>query len=255
MKSPAAKSPAVQAPPSGQTATVQSPETQASIDPKDAELDALRMQVQSLSELLENRTKPAPLLGSPKIVVLEDGRRMYQYEAEGHTTILPKPVEECTEQDYFSLMPFSMMDIEHNRIPQNLTVVGKDPQYAFHWFNKKNKSGARVGEGRAMGFMPAKIEDLKWVSSHLNDKDGAVEQDDLILMKIHKAVLFARAKHWMDTAAFRGSVNGYKDQAATMVSPGNQGRVKFDVKDVATNEMQGLGPVSHERVIYNQGTV
>jgi len=177
-----------------------------------------------------------------------DGRILYRYEVslfEGddeakEITVLPKPLEEMTEQDYYDLPIQTVM--QAGRVPQNLTVIFKDKQWAGHWFNKKAGHGSRVGVARALGFVPAKVEDLESYFHGLNDKDGALEQEDLVLMKIHKHKLYMRFAEAMAQAKAKGSIEGYR---AVAMSGRRQG---VDEKDMtyyhtpqALKEVQGLG--------------
>src|ERR1700690_3312281 len=154
-----------------------------------------------------------------------DGEFLHTYLLDGRRLVLPKKIEEMTEQDFFD-MPITMSDPMIGRMPQDLSVKFHDPQWAGYWFNKKAKDGQRVGVARALGFVPAKIEDLEWYAPHLNDKDGALENYDLVLMKIHKAKLFMKLKEWIDKAKIAGGIASYKEKAAAFV-PETPGHLEF----------------------------
>jgi hypothetical protein len=122
----------------------------------------------------------------------------------------------------------------------------KDPQWAGYWFNRTAKDGSRVWDARLLGFVPAKIEDLEFYYKGLNDQDGAVEQHDLVLMKIHKAKLYSKLGEWMAKAKRDGGINAYKDTAAEYLrqSTGRDGgtKVQYYHTPQAVNEPQGIGP-------------
>ena len=90
---------------------------------------------------------------------------------DGQKVVLPKKIEEMTEQDFFD-MPISSMDTQLGRMPQDLSVKFKDPQWAGYWFNKKAKDGQRVGVARAMGFVPAKVEEEPRVVRSAPERQG-----------------------------------------------------------------------------------
>lgn len=171
-----------------------------------------------------------------------DGRWLYKYVVGEDTIVLPKPLEQMSEEDFYSL-PISMASSMPGRIPQNLTVKFKDPQWAGHWFNRKAQDGRRISEARALGFVPAKREDCEWIAHSLNDEDGAVMDNDLILMKIYKAKLFMQYKSWMDLARIKGGTKAYK-QAGEGVVGNSGGKVGHFLTPQAEQEYQGLGPVT-----------
>ena len=174
----------------------------------------------------------------------QDGRTYYKYlNDDGTALITPKPLEEMTSDDIGSMRSLSLVDAPSGRMPQNLTVSFKDPQWAGHWFNKKARSGYRVGEARSMGFVPAKVEDLATYFAGLNDKDGALEDNDLVLMKIHKSKLYAKVVSYIADAKRKGSIGGYKEQANSMLGPKAQESDPFYHTPQALKEKQGLGPV------------
>jgi hypothetical protein len=174
----------------------------------------------------------------------QSGRKMWRYDLGGETVVLPKPIEAMTEQDFYSL-PVSLYDSQPGRIPQNLTVKFKDPQWAGYWFNKKAGDGARVGVARALGYVPATKDDIEAMGAGLNDLDGSVEQHDLVLMKIHKAKLFLKYKEWIDKAKAMGGISGYKNAAINYVQQGGGDMTKGNYYHTpqATEEFQGVGPV------------
>jgi hypothetical protein len=149
-----------------------------------------------------------------------------------------------TESDYDAI-DFRTVDNALGRLPQNLTVTFKDPQWAGHWFNKKAGSAKRVGEGRALGFVPAKVEDLEHYFPGLNDQDGALEDGDLVLMKIHKAVLYSQVAMMIRKAKMRGSTESYKREASSAISPRDQAQEPYYFTPQAEKEFQGVGPVTH----------
>jgi hypothetical protein len=172
-----------------------------------------------------------------------DGRMMYKYNWNGETIVTPKPLEQMTEQDFYDL-PVSLIGAEAGRLPQNLTVKWRDPHIAGHWFNRKAADGRRVSEAHALGYVPAKREDCEWVSSSLNDEDGAIIDNDLVLMKISKAKLFLQYKRWMDIAKIKGGKDSYK-QTAEGVLGATGGKVDHYFTAQATKEYSGLGQVTH----------
>lgn len=171
----------------------------------------------------------------------QSGQTRYRYIVEGQTWILPKPIEQMKDEDYYDL-PITLSSIMHGRLPQNLTVEFKDSHWAGYWFNKSARDGLRLGTARALGFIPAKIEDLKYYDASLNDKDGAVEQNDLVLMKIHKVKIMSLKKMALDTARVKGGIGGYKSHAdATLLNPK---AAEYYHTPQALGETQGLGPVT-----------
>jgi hypothetical protein len=170
------------------------------------------------------------------------GKMLYRYEIDGRVHLLPKPYEQMKEQDYYNL-PITLYDEMPGRIPQNLNVTFKDPQWAGYWFNKHAKDGRRVAEGRSMGFTPAKKEDLDKYCLELNDQDGAVEQGDLVLMKTHKVNLYLRLKESLDKAKRAGGVENFKTTAATGMNPANVAKDPYYIAEQAKQEYQGVGPV------------
>jgi hypothetical protein len=190
-----------------------------------------------------NASKPPESIPQGAVLRDKSGRMMYRYEVDGNVVLLPKPVEQMKEQDYYDL-PITLYDNQPGRIPQNLAVVFKDPQWAGHWFNKRAKEGLRVAEGRSLGFQPAKKEDLDKYYLELNDKDGAIEQGDLVLMKTSKVNLYLRYKQAMDKALLSGGVAGYKNRANELLNPANRAKDPYYVTTQATNELQGVAPVT-----------
>jgi len=180
----------------------------------------------------------------------QSGRQLWRYDMGGEMVVLPKPLEQMSEQDFYNL-PVSLYDSMPGRLPQNLTVKFKDPQWAGYWFNKKAGDGARVGVARALGYQPAHIEDIEAMGAGLDDKDGAVEQHDLVLMKIHKAKLYLKYKEWIDKAKALGGINGYKNAAISYVSQGGGDLSKgpYYHTPQATGEFQGIGPVANLPVV------
>lgn len=187
--------------------------------------------------------KPAPDQNG-KAFMASDGRMMYEYIVEGEKLITPKPIEEMTLEDFDRMAP-TISDPQLGRIPQTLTVKFKDPQWAGHWFNRKAQDGRRISEARALGFVPAKREDCEWIAHSINDEDGAIMDNDLVLMKIHKAVLFAKYKQHMDMARIKGGKDSYKTQAEGSLPNGGADKVAVYYTPQAEREFSGLGPVTH----------
>lgn len=169
-------------------------------------------------------------------------RQMYRYVIDGEVIITPKPIEQMSIED-FDRSPFSLAASSSNRIPQDLTVKFKDPQYAGQWFNRSAKDGRRIQVARTLGFTPAKIEDCEWVSHSLNDADGAVTDGDLVLFKIHKAKLLSFSKGHMDEARKMGNKDTYLHQAEGAVPGNKSGKVSHYHTSQAVNEFSGMGPV------------
>jgi hypothetical protein len=167
---------------------------------------------------------------------------LYKYVIDGETIITPKPIEQMSIEDY-DRSPFSLASSSANRIPQDLTVKFKDPQWCGQWFNRSAKDGRRVQIARTLGFVPAKIEDCEWVSHSLNDADGAITDGDLVLFKIHKAKLLSFSKGHMDEARKMGNKDSYLSQAQGAVPGNNSGMVSHYFTQQANQEFSGLGPV------------
>ena len=174
----------------------------------------------------------------------QSGREMWRYELDGEMVILPKPLEKMTEEDFYRL-PISLYDSMPGRVPQNLTVKFKDPQWAGYWFNKKAGSGARVSTARSLGYLPAKREDIEVMDAGLDDSNGAVEQHDLVLMKIHKFRLYSKYAEWIAKAKVLGGIESYKNRADAYVQQagGDLHKGQYYLTPQAKNEYQGLGPV------------
>ncbi len=172
-----------------------------------------------------------------------DGRMLYKYELDGETVILPKPIEKMTEQDFYNI-PVSLADLAPGRLPQNLTVVFRDPQWAGHWFNRKARDGQRVNEARSLGFVPAQRDDCEMVSHSLNDEDGGIVDGDLVLMKIHKAKLYRKYAQWMEMAKILGGKDSYKNKAESQIGNSGDGKVGYFFTP-QSNEPSGVGPVTH----------
>jgi hypothetical protein len=174
----------------------------------------------------------------------QDGRNLWRYDLNGETVILPKPIEQMTEEDFYTL-PVSLADSMPGRVPQNLTVKFKDPQWAGYWFNKKAGGGARVSQARALGYVPATMDDVEAINAGLDDTNGAVEQHDLVLMKIHKAKLFLKYKEWIDKAKLMGGIDSYKNYADATVrnAGGDITKGNYYLTPQAKEEFQGVGPV------------
>jgi hypothetical protein len=184
---------------------------------------------------------------------MRDGKMFYRYDMDGDIIVTHKPIEQMTEQDFYDAPIEMMQDNSSGRLPANLTVRFKDPQYVGHWFNKKAGGGARIGTAHALNFVPAKKEDLEWCSKHLLDTDGAIEQGgDLVLFKIHKAQLFKYFKQSLEKAKKLGGIEGYKNKAQSTLSPANMDRSPYYFGPQATQEFQGIGPVANLPVVENK---
>jgi hypothetical protein len=214
---------------------------------KELENADLREQLQRTEKLLraqasnpDNQAVATEALKHPNAFRAQDGRILYKYEIDGQTVVSLKPMEDTSLEEFCEGMPISMFQGQAGRLPQNLTVTFKDPQWAGFWVNKKARDGYRVGDLRSQGWVPAKIEDLESYFSGLNDKDGALEQYDLILMKIHKAKLYMRLAEAILKAKRDGGIEGYKDTATKSIR-GKTGQVTFYHTPQAKNEIQGLG--------------
>jgi hypothetical protein len=175
-----------------------------------------------------------------------DGKTWYRYHVDGEQLTLRKPLDQMTEDDWMRT-PISLSSVQTSRIPQELTVKFRDPQWAARWFNKSAKDGVRLNQARYMGFVPAKRDDLEWVfnSSGISDADGAVEQGDLVLFKIHKAKLAVMLQKNFAEAAGRGTPQSYlsKTESSVMVPDNHRTHVNFNLTEHALTEKQGVGPV------------
>lgn len=176
----------------------------------------------------------------------QDGKVWYRYHVDNEVQLLRKRMEEMTDEDWLHT-EITLKDVQQNRIPQELTVRFRDPQWAGRWFNKSAKDGARVNQASYMGFVPAKKEDLEWYfnSANVNDGDGAVVQGDLVLFKIHKAKLAAMLQRNFEEARMRGTRDKYLSAAegGLMVPDNHRDHVGFTLTSHAMNETQGVGPV------------
>lgn len=220
-------------------ANIELEETRAKLNTAQGQLRS-RPAAQSTRAALDPKS-----LEHPNAILAGDGRTLYQYEIDGAKFVFPKPVEQMQEQDFYDLS-YSMGETNQSgRLPQNLTVTFKDPQWAGHWFNKKAGSGARVSVARSLGFVPAKVEDLEHYFKELNDKDGAVEDNDLVLMKIHKAKLFIKCAEYINKAKQMGNVESYRRTASTRLSPRDAETDPYFLTPQAVKEYQGVGPVTH----------
>jgi hypothetical protein len=195
--------------------------------------------VETLPAKTPDAPKPEPQGGA---YIHADGRTLYKYSLDGQTVILPKPLEQMSEEDFYQL-PISLMDGQAGRLPQTLTVKFKDPQWAGHWFNRKAGDGRRVSEAKALGYVPASRDDCEWVAHSLNDEDGAIIDNDLVLMKIHKAKLYLQYKQWMDIARVKGGKASYLKTAEGALGAGGAGKVDHYFTPQAEKEYSGLGPV------------
>lgn len=174
----------------------------------------------------------------------KDGRDYWRYEMNGESVVLPKPIERMTEQDFYSL-PITLYDQQVGRLPQNLTVKFKDPQWAGYWFNKKAKDGVRVAVARSMGYIPALPDDIDAIIGGLSATDGSVEQYDLVLMKIHKFKLYSKYAEWISKAKIQGGIDAYKNYATATVrnAGGDMSKGNYYHTPQALEEQQGIGPV------------
>jgi hypothetical protein len=208
--------------------------------------EALKEVGAATTEALPANIETAPSTPEPQggAFLAGDGRTLYKYKIDDQTVVLPKPIDKMTEEDFYSL-PISLVDSQAGRVPQNLTVKFADPQWAGHWFNRKAQDGRRVSEAKALGYLPAKREDCEWVAHSVNDEDGAIIDNDLVLMKIHKAKLFLQYKVWMDTAKKLGGNASYKQTAENAVGGQGGGKVEHYFTPQATKEFSGLGAVTH----------
>ena len=191
--------------------------------------------------------KCTPILATDGVTVL------YKYEMDGYPPVVTrKKLEELTFED-MAESNFSLYENTPNRLPQNLTIEFKDPQWAGHWFNRKSRDGYRVDRAvnQLGGWQPAKRSDLKYSLKGLKDTDGAVEDGDLVLLKIPKWILFAQCKEWMDEARKRGGINRFAGEAQGPLSPRQKSKIDFYLSEQATEELKdirdpfgsALGPV------------
>jgi hypothetical protein len=171
-----------------------------------------------------------------------DGRMMYKYTVDGETIVTPKPMDKMTEEDFYRL-PVTLADMAPGRLPQNLTVIFRDPQWAGHWFNRKARDGQRVNEAKALGFVPATRDDCESVMQNLNDEDGAIMDGDLVLFKIHKAKLYRKYAQWMEMARTLGGKSSYMNRAESQVGGAGDGKVGYFFTP-QSNEFSGVGPVT-----------
>jgi hypothetical protein len=213
-------------------------------DKKELSLDDL------LSSATPAATTEAPLPGavaSPSVdgpFKDSSGKTQYRYTMpDGDVMILPKPLEEISDEEFMRL-PMKMDGLQAGRIPKNLSVKFKEPQWAGRWFNRHAGNSRRVSEATSLGYVAAKVEDLEWYFHGLNDKDGALTDGDLVLMKIHRGALLMQYKQNMDLARQQGGIDAYKNKASSALSPVNRQNVGYYFTPQAIQEFQGLGPVT-----------
>lgn len=211
-------------------------------------LDELANMPDELQAIVNKVTSPKPDgdFEDGAEVAGQNGKVWYKYHVEGEVQLLPKKIEDMTEEDWYAT-PITLMNVQTNRIPQELTVKGRDPQWAFRWFNKSAKDGTRINQARYMGFIPATKDDIDWAFNmkNINDRDGAVEQGDLVLFKIHKAKLAAMLQKNFHEARSRGTKEAYRGEAEgnLLVPDNHRTHVGFSLTEHAERDFQGLGPV------------
>jgi len=231
--------------------------------PGDAEYESLKSKVENLSPQKPQQAYSVDqLVADAKVNVVaapppaekakpksgmfkgQDGRDYWRYDSNGETVVLPKKLEDMTEQDFYNL-PISLYDSMPGRVPQNLTVKFRDPQWAGYWFNKKAGSGARVSTARSLGYLPAVREDVEVMDAGLDNTNGAIEQHDLVLMKIHKYKLYSQYAEWIAKAKLLGGIASYKNRADAFVQQagGDLDKGQYYLTPQAKQEFQGVGPV------------
>lgn len=200
---------------------------------------------QSPSGAAQPEKAPSP---APDGAFMVSGRMYYRQTIPGtaDTIVSTKPLnwETMTEQDFYDMPMQLQLEATPGRLPVNLTVKFKDPQYAGHWFNKKAGGGRRLGIASTLNFVPAKKEDLEWCASNLKDSDGAVEQDDVVLFKIHKAQLYKYFRQNLEQSRSKGSAKAYQGMASEGLNPANRTKDIYYLGPQATEEFTGVGPVA-----------
>lgn len=174
-----------------------------------------------------------------------DGRYLHKYtdsNSRDGFVILPKKVEEMTEEDFMATA-MTMSDPVANRVPLNLTVKWRDPQWAGYWAQRKVKDGQSVRRLQAMGFVTAKREDCEWLPQGIIVDDGEVTDGDLVLMKIPKVKLFSQfLSAYYREAMQKGGKQGYTQEAHNALGqPTN--KVSHYAAAQTSNEFTGLGPI------------
>lgn len=169
------------------------------------------------------------------------GRFMHSYLIDGRKVILPKKQEDMKDEDWMSLSS-ALYDPVSNRVPLNLTVKFRDPQWAGHWANRKAQDGKSIRRLQSLGFLTATKEDCEWVPQGLNTEDGGIVDGDLVLMKIHKMKLFMGfLKGYFDEAMQKGGKAGYKQTAEGAIGATHQ--VSHYMAAQTNSEFTGLGPI------------
>ena len=70
------------------------------------------------------------------------------------------------------------------RLPNNLTVRSKDPQYRLRWVEFKSEDGRRYNDCCNMGFRNAKPEEVVGLNTTLKVQPDGIKYNDVILMII-----------------------------------------------------------------------
>ena len=182
-------------------------------------------------------------------IMSQDGRTaVWEYtDVNGEKFVLPRPVDKMSIEEFTRSFKLSLNELMPGRLPQNLTVIFKDEQWAGHWFNCMARKGRRLADARGLGFIAVKAEELEAYMSELNDKDGCIRDDDLVLFKIHKAQLYLNAMRRMALAQRLGGKGQYMSTAENSLNGNGGDKVGYYYAPNVEKEFTGLGPIDAVR--------
>jgi hypothetical protein len=124
-------------------------------------------------------------------------------------------------------------------MPDFIGIKPKDPNLEGHWVNYdvgEKHSSMRFEQMKAMGFRPAKPDEVQNVSPSYATADGKIINGDVIYMVIPKAVYQGALKwNWEKAQRRRGSANATneaRDMAKTMIA--QAGGAKSQLNKIST---------------------